>query len=78
MDNIYTLADPMVAQKIGGRLKSERLKQNITQKNLAEETGISLSTLKKIREIGFVFFSAQDVVRHCLLEKIITAYTDGE
>ena len=53
-----------------------------TQSDLAknERSGMekALSTLKKIREIGFVFFSAQDVVRHCLLEKIITAYTDGE
>ena len=53
-----------------------------TQSDLAknERSGLekALSTLKKIREIGFVFFSAQDVVRHCLLEKIITAYTDGE
>lgn len=58
MDNIYTLADPMIAQKIGGRLKSERLKQNITQKNLAEETGISLSTLKKIENGEIASFDA--------------------
>ena len=36
------------------------------------------NTMKKIREIGFVFFTPQDVVRHSLLEKIITAYNDQE
>ena len=53
-----------------------------TQSDLAknERSGLekALASLKNIREIGFVFFSPQDVVRHSLLEKIITAYTDGE
>ncbi len=53
-----------------------------SQSDLAkfEKSGLekALNTLKKIREIGFVFFSPQDVVRHTLLEKIITAYTDQE
>jgi phosphate starvation-inducible PhoH-like protein len=45
-----------------------------------ERSGLekALAALKNIREIGFVFFTPQDVVRHWLLEKIITAYTDGE
>ncbi|MFD0715089.1 PhoH family protein [Paenibacillus sp. GCM10027626] len=30
--------------------------------------------LKNIEEIGFIFFSEQDVVRHSLVQKIITAY----
>ena len=48
MEDIYTLADPIITQKIGEKLKKTRLKQNITQTNLAEEAGISLSTLKKM------------------------------
>ena len=32
-------------------------------------------TLNKLSEIGFVYFRTSDVVRHCLLEKIINAYT---
>lgn len=48
MDDIYTLTDSMIVQRIGERLKKTRLKQNITQINLAEEAGISLSTLKKM------------------------------
>lgn len=49
-----------------------------SQSDLAknEHSGLekALKTLKHVREIGFVFFSPGDVVRHALLEKIITAY----
>lgn len=48
MEDIYYLADLDIAKRIGANLKSIRLKQNITQSNLAEAAGISLSTLKKI------------------------------
>ena len=53
-----------------------------TQSDLAknERSGLlrALDTLKNIREIGFVFFSPGDVVRHALLEKIITAYNHDQ
>ena len=42
------LADEMILTKIGGRLKAVRLKQNITQQRLAEDSGVSLSSVKKI------------------------------
>ena len=48
MDNIYFLTDLDIAKRIGAILKSMRLRQNITQSNLAESAGVSLSTLKKI------------------------------
>ena len=48
MDDIYFLTDLDVAKRIGAKLKSMRLRQNITQSNLAESAGVSLSTLKKI------------------------------
>lgn len=48
MDNIYFLTDLVVAKRIGANLKSLRLRQNVTQSNLAESAGVSLSTLKKI------------------------------
>ena len=48
MDDIYFLTDLDVAKRIGTNLKSMRLRQNITQSNLAESAGVSLSTLKKI------------------------------
>lgn len=54
MDDIYSLSDIMILSRIGGRIKSTRLKQNITQERVAEESGVSLSSEKKIEkgEIG--------------------------
>lgn len=48
------LADAAICQKIGGKLKQARLKQNITQKSLTEAADVSLSSIKKIEngEIG--------------------------
>ena len=48
MDDIYFLTDLDIAKRIGANLKELRLRQNITQSNLAESAGVSLSTLKKI------------------------------
>lgn len=42
------LADEMILHKIGEHLKAVRLKQNITQQRLAEDSGVSLSSVKKI------------------------------
>lgn len=52
--DIYSLTDYAIQQKIGGRLKSLRLRQNITQANLSTESQVSLSSIKKIEkgEIG--------------------------
>ena len=48
MEDIYSLSDTQLQKRIGEKLKSIRLKQNITQKNLAEEADISLSSIKNI------------------------------
>ncbi len=48
MNDIYVLADTMIQQRIGNKLKATRLKQNITQQSLAESAEVSLSTVKKI------------------------------
>lgn len=50
MDNIYMLSDTVIQFRIGERLKQTRLKQNITQLSLAEEAGISLSSVKKVEK----------------------------
>lgn len=50
MENVYMLADGAILEKIGERLKSVRLKQNITQQSLAEAANVSLSTVKKIEK----------------------------
>ena len=48
MENIYMLSDTMILSKIGASLKNARLKQNITQQRLADETKVSLSSIKKM------------------------------
>ncbi len=49
-----------------------------TQSDLTanERSGLvrAVDSLKKLPEIGFIYFDTSDVVRHALLEKIITAY----
>ena len=54
MEDVYMLSDAMILTKIGEHLKALRLKQNVTQQSLAEEAGVSLSSVKKIEkgEIG--------------------------
>lgn len=44
--------------KIGARIKAVRLKQNITQQSLAEESGVSLSSVKKIENGGICSFDS--------------------
>jgi len=58
MEDIYTQADKVIIQRIGEKIKKTRLKQNITQMNLAEEAGISLSTLKKMENGEIASFDA--------------------
>ena len=50
MEDIYTLADPIIKARIGKRLKAIRLRQNITQKDLAEDADVSLSIVKNIEK----------------------------
>lgn len=50
MEDIYVLSDAMILEKVGSRLKSWRLKQDITQQRLAEDAGVSLSTVKKLEK----------------------------
>lgn len=48
------LADVTILSKIGEKLKASRLKQNITQQSLAEASGVTLSTVRRMEsgEIG--------------------------
>ena len=54
MDDIYTLSDTQLGNRIAEKLKGIRLKRNITQQSLAEAASISLSSVKKVEngEIG--------------------------
>lgn len=50
MNDIYMLTDMAILTRIGEKLKTVRLKQNITQQSLAEAANVSLSTVKKIEK----------------------------
>lgn len=48
--DIYSLPDNVIRQQIGEKLKNSRLRQNMTQANLAVDAQVSLSTVKKIEK----------------------------
>ena len=50
MEDIYMMSDTLILKKTGDRLKSLRLKQNITQQSMAEAAGISLSVVKNVEK----------------------------
>ena len=50
MDDIYMLADKVIQKRIGEKLKSIRLKQNVTQQSLSEAADVSLSSIKKMEK----------------------------
>ena len=50
MENIYMLSDSVILNRMGERLKSLRLKQNITQESLGESANVSLSVVKKVEK----------------------------
>lgn len=48
MEDMYSLSDAQIEKRIGEKIKAVRLKQNITQDNLAKSSSISLSSVKKV------------------------------
>ncbi|GMR05571.1 MAG: hypothetical protein BMS9Abin25_0146 [Gammaproteobacteria bacterium] len=46
--DFYTLSDKVIAEEIGDRIKSLRLRRNITQKALADATTLSLNSIKSL------------------------------
>lgn len=44
----YTLTDKGIAEALGNRIKAHRLRKNITQKELAEATTLSLNAIKSL------------------------------
>ena len=49
--NHYSMSDKAILNDLGGRLKSLRIRRNITQESLAEMTLLSLGTIKSL-EVG--------------------------
>ena len=52
------LADATILNRIGSHLKKVRLRQNITQQSLADASGVSLSSLKKIEKGDIASFDS--------------------
>lgn len=79
MDSLYMQADGSIISKIGEKLKAVRLKQNITQQSLAEASGVTLSTVKRMEngEIG-AFSSLIRVLRVLGLLDYIQPLTEEE
>ena len=50
MDNWLFLTEQEILEEIGKRLKKIRLQHNITQKELSEEVGLSVSTISLIEQ----------------------------
>ncbi len=46
--DFYTLSDKGIEDELGRRIKALRLRNNITQKELAEATTLSLNTIKSL------------------------------
>ena len=46
--DFYTLSDKAIEDELGRRFKALRLRKNITQKQLAEATTLSLNTIKAL------------------------------
>jgi transcriptional regulator with XRE-family HTH domain len=46
--DIYSLTDKAIAKQLGDRLRSLRLQRNVTQKELADATTLSLNTIKAL------------------------------
>ena len=50
LDNIYMLTDIEICDKIGVKIKTVRLKQNMSQDELADKSGVSISTIKRMED----------------------------
>ena len=50
LDNIYILTDTELCNRIAAKIKTVRLKQNMSQAELADESGVSISTIKRMED----------------------------
>jgi len=46
--DLYSLSDKGIEEELGGRIRALRLRKNVTQKELAEATALSLNTIKAL------------------------------
>ena len=51
LDNIYILTDIELCNRIATKIKTVRLKQNMSQAELADKSGVSISTINPNRSL---------------------------
>lgn len=79
MNDFLSLSDAQIQKLIGGKVKAVRLRQNITQKDLADNAAISLSSVKKI-EAGEIntFDSLLRVLRTLGMLDLVSSMCEDE
>ena len=50
LDNVYILTDTELCNRIAAKIKTVRLKQNMSQAELADKSGVSISTIKRMED----------------------------
>ena len=50
LNNIYILTDIELCNRIAAKIKTVRLKQNMSQAELADKSGVSISTIKRMED----------------------------
>ena len=50
LENIYILTDTELCNRIAAKIKTVRLKQNMSQAELADKSSVSISTIKRMED----------------------------
>ena len=50
LNNIYILTDTELCNRTAAKIKTVRLKQNMSQAELADKSGVSISTIKRMED----------------------------
>ena len=50
LENIYILTDTELCNRIAAKIKTVRLKQDMPQAELADKSGVSISTIKRMED----------------------------
>ncbi|MCQ2239325.1 MAG: helix-turn-helix transcriptional regulator [Bacteroidaceae bacterium] len=50
MENIYMLSDAEITHKISAKIKELRLKQNISRQDMADTSGVSVSSIARMED----------------------------
>ncbi|MCQ2077161.1 MAG: helix-turn-helix transcriptional regulator [Bacteroidaceae bacterium] len=50
MENIYMLSDAEITNKISAKIKELRLKQNISRQDMADSSGVSVSSIARMED----------------------------